>query len=242
MSTAERIAEKITPHLEMRHQGIARQLDLVPPSILDTHVNIVGAGAIGSWVALALAKSGFKKLAVFDFDDVDIVNMSSQFYGVSDIGRKKVECLAERIEEMTGEKIMPIAEAWNGLSMRGVTIMAADSMAVRKQIYEKHKGHLASDWLIDARMGAEHAILYTINPNATADQELYESTLYSDEAAVQERCTAKSTTFCAVILSGLVTKTVRDVLVKGKYIRNLQFSLKENDWIGFSVDMRSGTK
>jgi Dinucleotide-utilizing enzymes involved in molybdopterin and thiamine biosynthesis family 2 len=230
------------PSLDLKHQHISRQLDLVPIDILDTPITIVGAGAIGSWTALGLAKSGFKKLAVFDHDDVDIVNMSSQFYGVSDIGKPKAHALADRIHEMTGESITAIPEKWQGMKMRGIVVMAVDSMAVRKAIYEAHKGSLNTPWLIDARMGAEVALLYTINPASSKDCEDYEKTLYSDAEAVQEKCTAKSTTYCAIVQSGLVVKTVRDVLVRGKYLRNMNFSLKESDWISFTNDLRSAVK
>lgn len=229
---------------ELKHQHISRQLDLVPPNILSTPVTIIGAGAIGSWTALALAKMGFTNLNVFDHDEVDIVNMSSQFYMHTSVGSKKAEALAELIQVFTDNtvKINAIPEKWNGMKMRGIVVMAVDSMEVRKQIFEAHKGHTPCDWLIDARMGAEVALLYTMNPNSTDDQRAYENTLYTDAEAVQERCTAKSTTYCALVLSGLVAKAVRDVLVRGKYMRNMTFSLKESDFLSFNVDLRPQAK
>ena len=41
-----------------------RQSDLISESILDTPINIVGAGGIGSLTTLALAKVGFKHIRV----------------------------------------------------------------------------------------------------------------------------------------------------------------------------------
>lgn len=230
-------AAEVKP-LEMKHQHISRQLDLVPLNILTEPVNVIGAGAIGSWVAMALAKSGFTSIAVFDHDEVDIVNMSSQFYGLKDIGKYKVHALAGRIHEMADIGITAIPEKWDGLKMRGVVVMAVDSMEVRKKLYEAHKGNLATKWLIDARMGAEVALLFALNPNNPEQCAAYEKSLYSDAEAVQEKCTAKSTTFCALVLSGLVVKTVRDVLTSGKYLKNMSLSLKENDMIAFSTDLR----
>lgn len=229
---------------ELKHQHISRQLDLVPTTILSTPVNIIGAGAIGSWTALALAKMGFTNMTIWDHDEVDIVNMSSQFYRHQDIGRGKAASLAVLVQDFTGGECVPLAvpEKWTGMKMRGIVVMAVDSMEVRKQIYEAHKGHLPCDWLIDARMGAEVALLYTMNPNSTDDQRAYENTLYTDAEAVQERCTAKSTTYCALVLSGLVAKAVRDVLVRGKYMRNMTFSLKESDLVSFNVDLRPQAK
>ena len=229
---------------ELKLQHISRQIDLVPPTILSTPVNIIGAGAIGSWTALALAKMGFTNLTIWDHDEVDIENMSSQFYMHSSIGEKKAACLAELISVFTGNEVKPMAipEKWTGMKMRGIVVMAVDSMEVRKQIFEAHKGHIPCDWLIDARMGAETALLYTMNPNSTDDQRAYTNTLYTDAEAVQERCTAKSTTYNALVLSGLVAKAVRDVLVRGKYMRNLILSLKESDMAVFCVDLRPQAK
>lgn len=223
--------------LGLTNQHISRQLDLVPPAILDAQVSVIGAGAIGSWACLLLAKSGFKNIAVFDHDEVDIVNMSSQFFGIGDVGRPKVEALAERIEEMTGTVITPIPEKWDGMRLKGIVVMAVDSMEVRKKIFEAHRGNLATRFLVDARMGAEVALLYAIDPNKGDDCTDYEKSLYTDAEAVQERCTAKSTTYCAAVLSGLVVKAVRDVLIRGKYPKNISLSLKDNDMIAFSGDL-----
>lgn len=217
----------------LEHQNISRQIDLVPVGILHTPITIIGAGAIGSWTALSLAKMGFENICVYDHDDVDVVNMSSQFYGYSDIGHKKVHMLAQRIQHMTKTNISAVAERWNGSKSNGIVIMAVDSMEVRKQIFEANKLNLGCNFIIDSRMGSELALLYTIDPSNDKDISFYEKTLYTDKESVQERCTAKSTTYTAVILSGLVTKTVRDVLIKHKYLRNLAFSLKESDFLAF---------
>lgn len=228
--------------LELRHESISRQLDLVPPAILGTPITIVGAGAIGSWVALGLAKSGFEYITVFDHDTVDVVNMSSQFYGKNDIGKKKVDALAARIFEMTGTFIMPIAEKFTTSKAKGIIIMAVDSMAARNEIFHSQIGNFACNWLIDARMGSEMALLYTVKPNEKESVSQYEGSLYSDADATQERCTAKSTGYCSLVLSGMIIKTVKDVLTKGKYIRNLAFSLKESDFLAFCVDLRPKTE
>ena len=223
--------------IELTNAHISRQLDIVPTTILDEQVTIIGAGAIGSWVAIGLAKSGFKNIAVFDHDKVDIVNMSSQFYGIDDVNKLKTEALAERIEEMTGTVITSIPEKWDGMKLKGIVVMAADSMEVRKRIFESHVGNLSTKWLIDARMGAEVALMYTIDPNNKTDVDTYEKTLYSDKDAIQERCTAKSTTYCAIYLSSMVVKTVRDILVRAKYLRQSYVCLKNNDTIAFTSDL-----
>ena len=55
-------------------------------------VLIVGAGGLGSPVALYLAAAGVGLLGLVDFDTVDITNLQRQpLHGTADIGRSKLE-------------------------------------------------------------------------------------------------------------------------------------------------------
>ncbi|HWR36801.1 MAG TPA: molybdopterin-synthase adenylyltransferase MoeB [Clostridia bacterium] len=59
----------------------------------------VGAGGLGSPVALYLAAAGVGTLGVVDFDVVDYTNLQRQIiHTTSDVGRSKVESAAEKIE------------------------------------------------------------------------------------------------------------------------------------------------
>ncbi len=63
-------------------------------------VGIVGAGGIGSNVALSLARSGVGKLIIADFDTVQITNLNRQFYFIHQIGKKKVEALKTNLQSV----------------------------------------------------------------------------------------------------------------------------------------------
>jgi molybdopterin/thiamine biosynthesis adenylyltransferase len=56
-----------------------RQADLISPEALAATVTIVGAGGIGSPVALALAKKGCRTLTRYDPDMVEAHNLPNQF-------------------------------------------------------------------------------------------------------------------------------------------------------------------
>ena len=61
-------------------------------------VLIVGAGGLGSPVALYLAAAGVGQLGLVDFDTVDITNLQRQLlHGTADIGRSKLESARDRL-------------------------------------------------------------------------------------------------------------------------------------------------
>jgi adenylyltransferase/sulfurtransferase len=64
-------------------------------------VLIVGAGGLGSPLALYLAAAGVGTLGIVDFDVVDASNLQRQLlYGTSSVGRPKVEAAIERIHDL----------------------------------------------------------------------------------------------------------------------------------------------
>lgn len=66
-------------------------------------IGIAGAGGIGSNVALNLVRSGVSRLKIVDFDRVEASNLNRQFYFHDQIGRLKVEMLAENLRRIRAE-------------------------------------------------------------------------------------------------------------------------------------------
>lgn len=60
-------------------------------------IGVAGAGGLGSNIAVMLARSGVGELVVADFDVVDLSNLNRQHYFRGDLGRPKVEALADQI-------------------------------------------------------------------------------------------------------------------------------------------------
>jgi len=80
-------------HLIMPEVTIEGQRKLKAASVL-----LVGAGGLGSPLALYLAAAGVGRLGLVDFDIVDLSNLQRQvLYGTPDIGRSKLESARERI-------------------------------------------------------------------------------------------------------------------------------------------------
>ena len=69
--------------------------------LLDAKVLVVGAGGLGSPVALYLAAAGLGTIGLLDFDEVDITNLQRQvLHGTADVGRPKTTSGAETLRDI----------------------------------------------------------------------------------------------------------------------------------------------
>lgn len=225
------------PELEIdrRYAHLTRQLEILPPEKTTTPIHVIGAGAVGSFTVLALAKMGFDDITVQDFDTIEIENLNCQFYRRSDIGKLKVVALQELVEDFTCVKIKTDTTRYiGGGPMDGIVIAAVDSMEARKCIWSAHKGKAVGTKLfIDPRMGAESALVYAVKPVVQDDIKSYEKSLYSDERALHERCTAKATVYCACMLSGHVAKICKDLVMGLPYSRTTQWNMAQNAFLSY---------
>lgn len=58
---------------------------------------IVGAGGIGTYAALNLTLSGFSKIDILDYDEIDETNLNRQILFYEKVGQPKAKILSERI-------------------------------------------------------------------------------------------------------------------------------------------------
>lgn len=65
--------------------------------LANSHAVIVGAGGVGSWVALNVAQLGVKNLTLIDNDIVSAHNLNRSFFKNEDIGKNKAIALADNI-------------------------------------------------------------------------------------------------------------------------------------------------
>src|SRR5271169_2341086 len=83
-------------HLIMPEVGMEGQLKLKAARVL-----CIGAGGLGSPLALYLTAAGVGTLGIVDFDVVDFTNLQRQvIHGTSDIGRKKLDSAADTLGEI----------------------------------------------------------------------------------------------------------------------------------------------
>ena len=111
--------------LRLPEVGRAGQERLKASSVL-----VVGAGGLGSPLALQLAAAGVGRIGLVDPDRVDESNLHRQLlYGSADVGRLKVEAAAARLRDLNPHlEVVPVAERFavgNALALvRGFDLVA----------------------------------------------------------------------------------------------------------------------
>lgn len=221
----------------MENLHIIRHSELLPPEKQLTPIKVIGAGAIGSFAVLQLAKLGYPNIEVWDFDTVSVENMSCQFYRFKDIGKSKVESLADVVFDFTESHISFQNKRFEESDVKPncIYLIAVDDMEARMEIADWIRQHGGpNSYIIDTRMGAEDCLMYTMNLTKDSDWTTYNKTLYSNSEAVQDRCTAKSTIYTANLLSGQAVKTIKDISMQQPYSRVLMWSVRENDYKAFN--------
>lgn len=174
--------------------------------------DIIGAGAIGSAVALLLAKMGGRQITIWDPDKFEDHNLPNQMCRIKDIGRPKVEAVAEMVKDFEGIDINTRYDKYNGECLpNGYVLSCVDSMAARKEIWEMVK-RLPIRCVIDGRMGLTAMNLYTVVFPAKKMIELYEATLWDDDEVAPVRCTAKSTIFTANTIASLICNNIITIM------------------------------
>lgn len=170
----------------LRHQEVFDAEDFG-----DRTVDLIGAGAVGSKVAVQLANLGISNLRVFDGDEVESHNIPNQAFGRQDIGRPKAEALADRIQSQTGLEVDAHAQYVNiedpDVDFGEVVFLMVDSMEARRKIYENAlQFNMTTGLVVEVRMGPDNWRVYSFNPNFPEHNDSWENTLYTDEEAVDQ--------------------------------------------------------
>ncbi len=151
-------------------------------------VTLIGAGSVGSQVAVALAKIGVTDLTVWDGDDIESHNIPVSAYRLKDLGVVKVRALADIVAEQAGVTITPVPRMYAGEPLRGAVVACVDRMEARKKIWETAKASLV-DILIDTRIASEYVSVFAVNPSDPDDIAYYEYFLrYGYDEAVKPMC------------------------------------------------------
>jgi len=84
--------------------------DLDWEDLRDKHVGIIGIGGIGCISSEMVARCGVKKLSIFDFDTVEIVNLNRSMFKVEDVGQPKVKIAEKVLKEINPDVHINISD------------------------------------------------------------------------------------------------------------------------------------
>jgi len=106
LSLSNQEVERYSRHLIMPEVGMDGQLKLKAASVL-----CIGAGGLGSPVAMYLAAAGVGRLGLVDFDVVDYSNLQRQvIHGTPDVGRSKLESARDTLVAINPEVAIDLHE------------------------------------------------------------------------------------------------------------------------------------
>lgn len=166
---------------------------------------IGGAGGIGSWLSVLLARAGYQPM-VFDFDIIEEHNIGGQLYGKSSMNKKKVDALQSFILDYCDMDIEVFDEKYNDSSITAEYVFAAfDNMKARSDMFEnwyKVNKDNPNAIFIDGRLTMEQLQIFCVTPDK-ADE--YRNDHLFDDAEVEEApCTMKQTSHSAAMIASMM--------------------------------------
>lgn len=195
-----------------------RHLGIFNPHKHKLSATVIGCGAIGSFVAVGLAKMGVKDQTLYDFDTVEEINIPVQLHTRSGIGKNKAEVTSAMIADMCPEKgdITVRAEKWVDQPLKtDLVIAAVDDLDVRKAIWMNVKYDNAVKLLLDARIGGQAMKVYAVNPTDEKDIKEYDSSLKSTKGS-ELPCTERGVIDVSLFASALLIRAARRWVVSSK--------------------------
>ncbi len=205
-----------------------RQIGILDPEEIVYPVTLVGAGGIGSFAALVLAKMGVAEMTIFDPDVVEPHNIPNQLFRKSDVDKPKVEALKEIIGLFADTNVIARQEMFSAPDdLKGIVISGVDSMNSRYGIWEALTAPKRRVSLyIDARLGGEVVQVFAVRPNFPSERKIYEGSLFPDSVAEELPCTARNIIYNGAAVAALIASTVKKWIRREDYFAQVSVCLK----------------
>lgn len=175
---------------------------------------LAGLGGIGSWTALQLSRMTPQALFMYDDDRVETANMSGQIYGFSDIGKYKVNAMADILRQRaTAHNLYALNEKFTSFTPAGdIMICGFDNMMARRTFFNSWFTHVRKEstdkskcLYIDGRLSLDTLQILCIQGTDDYNINRYRNEfLFSDEEADPTVCSMKQTTYLASMIGSLI--------------------------------------
>lgn len=139
---------------------LSKSSEFFKPSSVKHPIHLIGCGAIGSSIGMMLARAGLTDIVLYDFDIVEPHNIANQMYTERDLGRPKVEALADLMTAINPDIAQHLTlerKGWDGQRLEGYVFLAVDSIDLRRRIATENKSNCLIEAMFDFRMRLEDA-------------------------------------------------------------------------------------
>jgi len=189
-----------------------------PANFRHPKATVIGIGFLGSHTAAALARLGMQAISLIDPDTIEAHNLGSQFYFDNQVGRPKVEALANVLrsssDTIVRTKQTPLTyDGTTDLELHDLLIVTPDNMAARKAAYAHFHQHPTTAWLIEARTNGSFLQIHAVSRNDHFVNEEYKTHHLYDDTSVpgQDLCGQKATIDYGIYAAALITRIVRQI-------------------------------
>lgn len=196
-------------------------------SVSKLRIMLAGLGGIGSWTAFMLSRMGINRLMVYDFDNVEKVNLSGQLYSNKEVGLSKVQGIRNILYEFSEfQGISTMNEKYTKESMVApIMVCGFDNMTARK-IYFRNWNKLREKTeiedrkkmlFIDGRLSLEEFQIFAFTGDDDYNVSRYmHEFLFGEGEAEQLVCNLKQTTFTA----NMIASYIANIIVNFAYNEN----------------------
>jgi len=206
-----------------------RQRGLIPADQMSlVTATVIGVGAIGRAIGLQLAAIGVRRIQLIDFDRVEAINITTQGFSASDIGRPKVDALSAAISAVDPSVLVEAIEDRfrPKQSIGDAVFCAVDSISSRAAIWRSAE-HRCRFW-VDSRMLGESIRILTASDEESRNH--YKSTLFAQSEAQSGNCTTRAViyaaSFAAAVAVHQLTRWIRALPLD----RDSSINLLASEW------------
>lgn len=200
--------------------NLAKHLEFIQPQAYDKVIHVIGVGAIGSRIVEQLVRLGFENLYLYDFDTVEDYNITNQLYTAQDIGKTKLDALAEHILAINPNcKFRTFPKGYTEQPLSGTVFLCVDSITLRREIVEANMYNNRIELMLDCRMRLTDAQSYAAIWNNEKSKKVFLNTMLFTE---EEADMATPVSACGTSLSVSPTVTVISSLTVSNFVNFLR--------------------
>lgn len=193
--------------------NLSKSYEFFQPDRLSERIHIIGCGSVGSVVAENLARFGITRMMLYDFDTVEPRNLANQMFTQDDVGRLKVEALADMLHRINPEidnNLVLVPKGYTGQKLSGYVFLCVDNIDLRREIATANKSNTFIKGMFDFRTGLTDAQHYAAD---WKDMKMVQGFLNSMAFTHEEAKASTPVSACNVTLS--VCPTIRAIVALG---------------------------